>query len=62
MKYLPAIAGGVLIAVGAVWIFQGSGVLKGSFMTGQQRWLWIGIVCAGTGLVVLTGGLRAARR
>ena len=62
MKYLPAIAGGLLIAIGAVWIFQGSGVLKGSFMTGQQRWLWIGILCAGVGLVVLTRGLRAGRR
>ncbi|HUL84495.1 MAG TPA: hypothetical protein VLX89_03135 [Actinomycetota bacterium] len=62
MRFLPAIVGGILTAVGAVWIVQGAGVLKGSFMTGQQRWLWIGIVCAVVGLVVFTRGLRAGRR
>jgi hypothetical protein len=62
MKYLPAIAGAVLIVVGALWIFQGSGVMKGSVMTGQRMWLWIGIVCAVVGVVVLTRGLRAGRR
>ncbi len=62
MKSLPVIAGGLLIAIGAVWIFQGSGALKGSVMTGQQTWLWIGIVCAVVGVVVLSRGLRAGRR
>jgi hypothetical protein len=30
--------------VGAVWILQGSGVLPGSFMTGQVVWAAIGAV------------------
>ena len=62
MRYLPAIAGGVLTALGALWILQGTGVLKGSTMTGEGAWLWTGIVVAAVGLLVLTRGLRAVRR
>jgi hypothetical protein len=50
-----------LLAVGGVWILQGSGVLKGSFMTGERMWLWIGIVCVLVGLPVLARGLRTRR-
>ena len=50
-----------LLAVGAVWILQGSGVLKGSFMTGDRMWLWIGILCVLVGLPVLARGLRTRR-
>jgi hypothetical protein len=49
------------LAVGSVWILQGSGVLKGSFMTGERAWLWIGIVCVLIGLPVLARGLRPRR-
>jgi hypothetical protein len=62
VRYFPAIAGGVLTALGALWILQGTGVLKGSTMTGEGMWLWIGIVVAAVGLLVLTRGLHAARR
>lgn len=61
MRYLTAIAGGVLTLVGVVWIFQGTGALKGSVMTGEHLWLWIGVVVAAVGLVLLTRGVRAAR-
>ena len=52
-------AGAIVIAVlmlltGAVWIGQGLGYIKGSFMTGDIHWFWIGC-----GLVVaaaLLGG------
>ena len=50
---LRVIIGVVLVLVGLVWIFQGSGLLKGSFMTGQSLWLWIGIVCAFVGTLIL---------
>ena len=35
---------------------QGLGYIKGSFMTGELRWFWIGLACAmvGAGLLVLT--------
>jgi hypothetical protein len=46
----------VLILLGALWIGQGSGTIKGSSMTGQSLWLIVGIVCAvgGLGLLLVT--------
>jgi len=42
----------ILMALGAVWFFQGTGLLPGSFMTGQTRWAVIGAVAVVVGLVV----------
>ena len=61
MRSLRLIIGIVLIIVGGVWILQGAGWLKGSFMTGQSRWLIIGIVCAVLGLGLLLTTLRPTR-
>jgi len=40
-------AGAIVLAVlmlltGGVWIGQGLGYIKGSFMTGDMHWFWIG--------------------
>jgi hypothetical protein len=43
----------VLLVVGAVWFFQGIGVIEGSFMTGEAIWAVIGAACAGAGLVLV---------
>ena len=43
----------VLIVVGAVWFFQGVGLIKGSFMTGEALWAVIGAVCVVAGLALL---------
>ena len=59
--FLRVIAAGLMIA-GAVWILQGANVLKGSFMTGESRWLYIGIACAVVGVGLLIGTLRSTRR
>ena len=42
-------AGAIVVAVimlltGGVWIGQGLGYIKGSFMTGDMKWFWIGVV------------------
>jgi hypothetical protein len=50
-----------LIVVGGVWILQGMGLLKGSFMTGEAFWGWIGAACVLAGLAVLARGLRRDR-
>jgi hypothetical protein len=42
------VLGVLLILIGLVWIGQGLGYVKGSFMTGAMLWAWIG---AGTALV-----------
>lgn len=43
----------VLIVVGGVWLFQGVGVIEGSFMTGEALWAVIGAVCVVAGLALL---------
>jgi hypothetical protein len=58
MRKTLLIGGGLLTAIGAVWTLQGAGVLKGSFMTGEALWLWIGIACILAGLPLLARGLR----
>jgi hypothetical protein len=46
------------VIAGAVWILQGSGMLPGSFMTGQRMWLFIGIIVAIVGLALAYNGIR----
>jgi hypothetical protein len=58
MRTLSLVIGGIAILAGAVWILQGSGVLPGSFMTGQRMWLIIGIVVAIFGLALAYNGIR----
>jgi hypothetical protein len=60
MRIVLMVVGVVLLLVGGLWILQGAGMLKGSVMTGQSRWLWIGIGCAVVGLGLLLSGLRTA--
>jgi hypothetical protein len=52
------VGGVVLIAIGLVWIGQGTGLLRGtSFMVGDPTWAWIGAIA-----VVLGAGLIAVER
>jgi len=54
-----AVLGVALVLLGGVWIVQGLGFLKGSFMTGEPFWAWMGAVAALVGLPLI---LRGARR
>ena len=58
MRWAVATVGILLTLVGAVWIFQGAGFLKGSFMTGSSKWLLIGVVSVAIGLPMAFRGLR----
>ena len=49
----------VLIAIGVVWFFQGVGVLKGSFMTGEALWAIIGAIAIFIGGSLLAGARRS---
>jgi len=49
--------GGIVIAVlmllmGGVWVGQGLGYIPGSFMTGDMKWFWIGLVLIAIALVL----------
>jgi hypothetical protein len=50
------VLGALLCVVGAVWIGQGVGVVKGSFMSGEAIWAVIGIVVIVFGIVLIRGG------
>jgi len=56
------IIGVVLVAIGAVWIAQGSGVLHGSFMTGEGLWTVIGVIALLFGISLLIGAARDRKR
>ena len=43
----------IVLAIGVLWSLQGLGVVRGSFMTDQSEWLYIGIVTMLVGLVGL---------
>ena len=57
-RTVSLIVGGLAVLVGAVWIGQGAGLIKGSFMTGSRTWLAIGLLCLVVGLLVLFLTLR----
>ena len=51
----------ILVAIGLVWVGQGTGLLQGSsFIVGDPRWTAIGAVAAISGLAV--GWLEIRRR
>ena len=52
------VIGGLAVLVGATWIGQGAGLIKGSFMTGSRTWLAIGLLCLVVGLLLIFLALR----
>ena len=62
MRVASLILGVIAIFAGGVWILQGSGVLPGSFMTGQRMWLIIGIIVAIVGVALAYNGIRRPAR
>jgi uncharacterized membrane protein len=61
-RWIRRIIGTVLIAVGGVWIAQGTGALEGSFMTGEGFWTFMGVLAALLGIALLVGSARQHRR
>jgi len=58
MRTLSLVIGGIAVLAGGIWILQGTGVLPGSFMTGQRMWLIIGIIVAIVGVALAYNGIR----
>ena len=68
-RTIGLIIGALAVLVGGVWIGQGVGLIKGSFMTGSPTWLAIGLLCLVVGLFLIflsvrprgTGGSSGSR-
>jgi hypothetical protein len=57
------IIGFVLVAVGAIWIGQGLGLIRGgSFMVDDVRWAVAGAVIATVGIVLMIRAMHHRRR
>jgi hypothetical protein len=52
------VVGGLAVLAGGVWIGQGAGFIKGSFMTGSSTWLAAGMLCLAVGLLLIFLALR----
>lgn len=61
MRYILPIVGAGLALTGAVWMFQGIGLLLGSPMTSQPFWAVAGALALVGGVVLTVFGLRRAR-
>ena len=61
MRKLLMIAGLLALAMGLLWIGQGTGVVawpQSSFMIRQTQWAWYGAALAALGLVLIWRGKR----
>lgn len=57
-RWIAALLGLLMFAVGALWSLQGLGYLEGSAMSGQDQWAVIGPAVAGLGLALVIVTLR----
>jgi hypothetical protein len=57
-RTIGLIVGTLAVLVGGVWIGQGAGLIKGSFMTDSPTWLAIGLLCLVVGLFLIFLTLR----
>jgi uncharacterized membrane protein YdbT with pleckstrin-like domain len=53
--------GGIAVIIGAVFAGQGLNLIPGSFMTGSRMWLYIGLIVAVVGIILVVLGLRGPR-
>jgi len=58
MRVVLVVVGTARTVTGAIWILQGVGIAKGSFMTNQSFWTWMGVVAVVLGVPLLARGLR----
>jgi hypothetical protein len=59
---IPLIVIGVIaLIIGGVFASQGANLIKGSAMSGETMWLYIGLILAVVGIILIVIGLRRPR-
>ena len=58
MRIAGIIVGIILILLGGLWVLQGSNFMPNTVMSGQNQWLYTGIVVLIVGIGVLWWTLR----
>jgi hypothetical protein len=53
MRIALNIVGVLLVLIGVVWILQGYNILPGSFMSGQMKWAYNGMIAAAVGTLLV---------
>jgi len=59
MRLIRFVLALIVLGLGALWSLQGLGLVGGSFMTGQTRWLYIGLITMLIGVVGLNWASRS---
>jgi len=59
MRLIRFVLALIVLGLGALWSLQGRGLVKGSFMTGQTQWLYIGLITMLAGIVGLSWANRS---
>ena len=59
MRLIRFVLALIVLGLGALWSLQGLGLVGGSFMTGQTRWLYIGLITMLVGIVGLSWANRS---
>lgn len=52
MRIAGNIVGAILVLLGLLWVLQGSNVLGGSMMSGDNKWAVIGVIVLLAGIAV----------
>jgi hypothetical protein len=61
-RIVVVIVGVIALIVGIVFAGQGANLIPGSSMTGDRMWLYIGLIVAIVGIILIVLGLRRPRR
>jgi uncharacterized Tic20 family protein len=56
-----ATVGVIALLIGAVFAGQGLNLIPGSVMTGDRTWLYVGLILAVVGVILMVLGLRRPR-
>ena len=56
------ILGAIALVVGVVFAGQGANLIPGSSMTGDRTWLYIGVIVAIVGVVLIVLGRRRTKQ